>query len=139
VILGDAAHTAHFSIGSGTKLAMEDALALAACLHESPTVAEALTTYEEERKAVVLSTQRAAQASLGWVENPPQYTHQDPVQFGFTIMPRSRRVTYDNLRVRDPEYVSQCESWYATQGGRPDTPPMFQPVTLRAAEGPGLT
>src|SRR3954453_23673810 len=69
VILGAAAHTAHFSIGSGTKLAMEDALALAACLHEEPDVETALATYEEERKAVVLSTQRAAQASLEWFEN----------------------------------------------------------------------
>jgi anthraniloyl-CoA monooxygenase len=140
VILGDAAHTAHFSIGSGTKLAMEDALALAACLHEEPDVATALATYEEERKAVVLSTQRAAQASLEWFENLAQYVHQDPVQFGFNIMTRSRRVTYDNLRVRDPEYVAQCEAWFASAyDGRPTTPPMFQPVTLRASEGPGLT
>jgi anthraniloyl-CoA monooxygenase len=140
VILGDAAHTAHFSIGSGTKLAMEDALALAACLHEEPEVGAALATYEEERKAVVLSTQRAAQASLEWFENLAQYVHQDPVQFGFNIMTRSRRVTYDNLRVRDPEYVARCEAWFAAaHDGRPDTPPMFQPFTLRAAEGPGLT
>src|SRR4051794_27156646 len=114
VILGDAAHTAHFSIGSGTKLAMEDALALAACLHEEPSVEDALTTYEEERKAVVLSTQRAAQASLEWFENLAQYVHQDPTQFGFNIMTRSRRVTYDNLRVRDPEYVARCEAWFAS-------------------------
>jgi anthraniloyl-CoA monooxygenase len=140
VILGDAAHTAHFSIGSGTKLAMEDALALAACLHEAPDAASALKIYEEERKAVVLSTQRAAQASLEWFENLAQYVHQEPVQFGFNIMTRSRRVTYDNLRLRDPEYVARCEQWYAdTSAGLPDTPPMFQPVTLRTAEGPGLT
>jgi anthraniloyl-CoA monooxygenase len=141
VILGDAAHTAHFSIGSGTKLAMEDGLALAACLHESPSVSAALATYEQERKAVVLSTQRAAQASLEWFENLGQYVHQDPVQFGFNIMTRSRRVTYDNLRVRDPEYVARCEAWFGSsiEGGRVNTPPMFQPVTLRAAEGPGLT
>ncbi|MDX6358781.1 MAG: anthraniloyl-CoA monooxygenase, partial [Nocardioidaceae bacterium] len=144
VILGDAAHTAHFSIGSGTKLAMEDALALAACLHEEPDVAgsigRALKVYEEERKAVVLSTQRAAQASLEWFENLAQYVHQEPVQFGFNIMTRSRRVTYDNLRLRDPEYVARCEAWYAEHaGGSAGTPPMFQPVTLRAAEGPGLT
>jgi anthraniloyl-CoA monooxygenase len=149
VILGDAAHTAHFSIGSGTKLAMEDALALAACLHEEPTTAAALTTYEEERKAVVLSTQRAAQASLEWFENLGQYVHQEPTQFAFNIMTRSRRVTYDNLRVRDPEFVARCEAWYAdhvsessVEPGRAETPPMFQPVTLRASGpsgGPGLT
>jgi len=150
VILGDAAHTAHFSIGSGTKLAMEDALALAACLHEEPagpgSIGRALATYEEERKAVVLSTQRAAQASLEWFENLGQYVHQEPTQFAFNIMTRSRRVTYDNLRVRDPEFVARCEAWYAAhvsessvEPGRAETPPMFQPVTLRAAEGPGLT
>ena len=151
VILGDAAHTAHFSIGSGTKLAMEDALALAACLHEEPDTTAALATYEVERKAVVLSTQRAAQASLEWFENLAQYVHQEPMQFAFNIMTRSRRVTYDNLRVRDPEFVARCEAWFAEQPSVVDpaerrqgrvethTPPMFQPVTLRASEGPGLT
>jgi anthraniloyl-CoA monooxygenase len=145
VILGDAAHTAHFSIGSGTKLAMEDALALAACLHEQDTLPAALTTYETERKAVVLSTQRAAQASLEWFENLGQYVHQDPIQFGFNIMTRSRRVTYDNLRLRDPEFVARCDAWYAARVGqelgdlggraanaseRVETPPMFQPARI---------
>ncbi|HET7195770.1 MAG TPA: bifunctional salicylyl-CoA 5-hydroxylase/oxidoreductase [Nocardioides sp.] len=131
VILGDAAHTAHFSIGSGTKLAMEDALALAACLHEHETLPAALTTYEAERKAVVLSTQRAAQASLEWFENLGQYVHQDPIQFGFNIMTRSRRVTYDNLRLRDPEFVARCDEWYADHVGATDVrPPMFQPVRI---------
>ncbi len=78
VLLGDAAHTAHFSIGSGTKLAMEDALALAACLHEQPGVDAALAAYEAERRPVVASTQRAAQASLEWFENIGQYADQDP-------------------------------------------------------------
>ena len=79
VLLGDAAHTAHFSIGSGTKLAMEDALALAACLHEngSAGMQSALAAYEAERRPVVASTQRAAQASLEWFENLGQYTGQD--------------------------------------------------------------
>ena len=132
VILGDAAHTAHFSIGSGTKLAMEDALALAACLHEHPTLDAGLTAYEIERKPVVLSTQRAAQASLEWFENLGQYVDQDPEQFTFNIMTRSRRVTYDNLKVRDPEFVEGIDNWFAkaTPGGQPDTPPMFQPYTL---------
>ena len=106
VLLGDAAHTAHFSIGSGTKLAMEDALALAACLHEQPGVAEGLAAYEAERRPVVASTQRAAQASLEWFENIGQYAGQDPHQFAFNIVTRSRRVTYDNLRLRDPEFVA---------------------------------
>ncbi|RII20505.1 NADPH dehydrogenase [Streptomyces sp. YIM 130001] len=136
ILLGDAAHTAHFSIGSGTKLAMEDALALAACLHEHDTVDTALTEYEAERKAVVLSTQRAAQASLEWFENLGQYVDQDPLQFAFNIMTRSRRVTYDNLRLRDPEFVEDVTTWFAEDNAaaldRPvcDAPPMFQPFRL---------
>jgi anthraniloyl-CoA monooxygenase len=132
VILGDAAHTAHFSIGSGTKLAMEDALALAACLHEHPSLDAALKAYEDERKPVVLSTQRAAQASLEWFENLGQYVGQAPEQFAFNIMTRSRRVTHDNLKVRDPEFVAATDAWFAQSvaGGRPDAPPMFQPFRL---------
>jgi anthraniloyl-CoA monooxygenase len=142
VLLGDAAHTAHFSIGSGTKLAMEDALALAACLHEQPGVSAALDAYEQERRPVVLSTQRAAQASLEWFENLGQYTHQDPIQFAFNILTRSRRVTYDNLRLRDPEYVDAADAWFARHEvergvapAPPETrPPMFQPFRLRGVE-----
>ena len=140
VLLGDAAHTAHFSIGSGTKLAMEDALALAACLHEHEDRVTALEAYEEERKAVVLSTQRAAQASLEWFENVGQYTHQDPMQFAFNIMTRSRRVTYDNLRVRDPDFVARVDESFARSVGRQvghETqvrPPMFQPFRLGELE-----
>ncbi|MGV0718556.1 bifunctional salicylyl-CoA 5-hydroxylase/oxidoreductase [Mycolicibacterium holsaticum] len=132
VLLGDAAHTAHFSIGSGTKLAMEDALALAACLHERPTTEVALEEYEAERKAIVLSTQRAAQASSEWFENLAQYMHQEPMQFAFNIMTRSRRVTYENLRLRDPDFVDEANTWFAAQypAHQPDTPPMFQPFQL---------
>jgi anthraniloyl-CoA monooxygenase len=161
VLLGDAAHTAHFSIGSGTKLAMEDALALAACLHEcaggaaapagapgtpAPDVAAALTAYEAERRPVVASTQRAAQASLEWFENIGQYAGQDPHQFAFNIVTRSRRVSYDNLRLRDPGFVAGLDRWFARQvaaaglvadGLMADglvadaqTPPMFQPFRL---------
>jgi len=92
VLLGDAAHTAHFSIGSGTKLAMEDSLALAACLHEHGTLEAALEAYETERRPVVESTQRAAQASMEWFENIGQYKDQDPVQFCFNLLTRSRRM-----------------------------------------------
>ena len=135
VLLGDAAHTAHFSIGSGTKLAMEDALALAACLHEQPGVDTALAAYEAERRPVVASTQRAAQASLEWFENIGQYADQDPHQFAFNIVTRSRRVTYDNLRLRDPEFVADMDRWFAGQqsdGGQDPhvRPPMFQPFGL---------
>src|SRR6266700_507175 len=148
VLLGDAAHTAHFSIGSGTKLAMEDALALAACLHEQPGVEAALTAYEAERRPVVASTQRAAQASLEWFENIGQYADQDPHQFAFNIVTRSRRVTYDNLRLRDPEFVADMDRWFASAvaldrdpaggsaGAAESRPPMFQPFRLGGLELP---
>ncbi len=141
VLLGDAAHTAHFSIGSGTKLAMEDALALAACLHEHDSISAGLEAYETERKPVVVSTQRAAQASLEWFENLGQYVHQEPPQFAFNILTRSRRVTHENLRLRDPEFVHDVDVWFAGQVSSqqpdvavPGTPPMFQPFRLRELE-----
>ncbi|HEX4726166.1 MAG TPA: bifunctional salicylyl-CoA 5-hydroxylase/oxidoreductase [Jatrophihabitans sp.] len=145
VLLGDAAHTAHFSIGSGTKLAMEDALALVACLQEQPDVPRALAAYEAERRPVVLSTQRAARASLDWFENIGQYVDQTPEQFAFNIVTRSRRITYDNLRLRDPEFVAGMDAWYARQerdrfGGSeqpdddPGRPPMFHPYRLGQLE-----
>jgi len=123
VLLGDAAHTAHFSIGSGTKLAMEDALALAACLHENPDITSALAAYEAERRPVVASTQRAAAASLRWFEDLGRYTEQEPLQFAFNLLTRSRRVTYDNLKLRDPEFVAEVNG--------DTTPPMFRPFQLR--------
>ena len=140
VLLGDAAHTAHFSIGSGTKLAMEDALALAACLREQPNVEQALVAYEQERRPVVASTQRAAQASLEWFENLGQYTRQEPPQFAFNIMTRSRRITRDNLRVRDPEFASRVDQWFAADqlrrghGDGEVRPPLFYPLRLRGLE-----
>jgi anthraniloyl-CoA monooxygenase len=131
VLLGDAAHTAHFSIGSGTKLAMEDALALAACLHEHPDLHEALTAYESERRPVVESTQRAAQASLEWFENIGMYADQEPVQFCFNLLTRSRRITHDNLRTRDPEFADRVEGAFAAaQGADGVVPAMFQPFRL---------
>ncbi len=133
VLLGDAAHTAHFSIGSGTKLAMEDALALAACLHENPTVEAALTAYEIERKPVVESTQRAAQASLEWFENIGMYADQEPAQFVFNLLTRSRRITFANLKDRDHEFADRMESEFARHVGADEVAPaMFQPVSIGA-------
>lgn len=129
VLIGDAAHTAHFSIGSGTKLAMEDALALAACLQEQPDVPAALTAYETERRPVVESTQRAARASLEWFEQVAQYTGQPPLQFAFNLLTRSRRVTHDNLRLRDRGFTDAVERDFGTE---PATPPMFTPFRLGA-------
>ncbi|MCN9242946.1 bifunctional salicylyl-CoA 5-hydroxylase/oxidoreductase [Streptomyces sp. RY43-2] len=128
VLLGDAAHTAHFSIGSGTKLAVEDALALVACLEEHPSLREALTAYEEERRPVVASTQRAARASLEWFENLALYLDQPARQFAFNLLTRSRRVTHDNLRLRDARFTEAVERDF---GCPPGTPPMFTPFRLR--------
>ncbi|MFJ4642046.1 bifunctional salicylyl-CoA 5-hydroxylase/oxidoreductase [Streptomyces bobili] len=128
VLLGDAAHTAHFSIGSGTKLAVEDALALTACLEEHPDLRSALTAYEAERKPVVASTQRAARASLEWFENLALYVDQPPRRFAFNLLTRSRRVTHDNLRLRDPDFTAAVEREF---GCPPGTPPMFTPFRLR--------
>ncbi|GAA3056973.1 bifunctional salicylyl-CoA 5-hydroxylase/oxidoreductase [Streptomyces glomeratus] len=128
VLLGDAAHTAHFSIGSGTKLAVEDALALAACLEEHTSLPDALTAYEEERRPVVASTQRAARASLEWFENLRLYLDQPPRQFAFNLLTRSRRVTHDNLRLRDARFTEAVEGEF---GCPPGTPPMFTPFRLR--------
>ncbi|WP_176732713.1 FAD-dependent monooxygenase, partial [Streptomyces sp. MnatMP-M17] len=128
VLLGDAAHTAHFSIGSGTKLAVEDALALAACIEERPDLPAALAAYESERRPVVASTQRAAAASLRWFEELATYTDQPPRQFAFGLLTRSRRVTHDNLRLRDPGFTRAVEKDF---GCLPGTPPMFTPFRLR--------
>lgn len=130
VLIGDAAHTAHFSIGSGTKLAMDDALTLARNLQEQPSGTAALAAYEAERRPEVISLQRAAQASREWFENVDQYTHQDPQQFAVNLLTRSRRVSYASLRRRDPEFTARAERWFAGAAGGQVRPPMLQPFTL---------
>jgi len=142
VLLGDAAHTAHFSIGSGTKLAMEDSLALAACIFEQPNVAAAIKAYDAERQPVIKSTQRSAQASMEWWEELQQYLGQEVDQFVFNLITRSRRITYDNLRDRDPGFVDNVDRWFLgneiAKGHVPaDTksqPPMFLPFKIRDLE-----
>ncbi len=133
VLLGDAAHTAHFSIGSGTKLAMEDAVALAWAFrtHGADALATALAAYQAERRPVVESTQRAAQASLEWFEGISRYVGQERMQFAFNLLTRSRRVTYDNLRLRDPEFVGEVDERFANDAGFSVRPPMFMPLRLR--------
>ncbi|MEV5679060.1 bifunctional salicylyl-CoA 5-hydroxylase/oxidoreductase [Streptomyces sp. NPDC052069] len=131
VLIGDAAHTAHFSIGSGTKLAVEDALALAASLEEQPDLPTALAAYETERRPVVASTQRAAAASLRWFEELATYVDQPPRRFAFNLLTRSRRVTHDNLRLRDASFTAAVEEEF---GCPPGTPPMFTPLRLRGLE-----
>ncbi|MFJ6760518.1 bifunctional salicylyl-CoA 5-hydroxylase/oxidoreductase [Streptomyces sp. NPDC091273] len=129
-LLGDAAHTAHFSIGSGTKLAVEDALALAeAVAGADGDVPAALAAYEAARRPAVASTQRAAAASRAWFEEIAGYVDQPARQFAFNLLTRSRRVTHDNLRLRDERFARAVERDF----GCPDehTPPMFTPLTLR--------
>ncbi len=137
VLLGDAAHTAHFSVGSGTKLAMEDAIALSSALRAQPNLDRALAAYEAERRPVVESTQRAARTSQEWFEGVRRYVPLDPERFAFQLMTRSQRITYDNLRLRDRDFVGRSLEtfWLGTEAAvRPDdpaTPPLFYPFRLR--------
>ena len=140
VLLGDAAHTAHFSVGSGTKLAMEDAIALATALKVERSIPAALASYEASRRPQVESLQRAAQASLEWFESAERYHDTEPLQFAFNLLTRSLRITHENLKLRDPTLVMQVDRWFAEQAGRqsgrpvavdPCPPPLFTPYRLR--------
>ena len=133
VLMGDAAHTAHFSIGSGTKLAMEDAIGLAAAVAKHRNVPEALAAYEAARRPQVDAIQRAAQTSLEWFEDVERYAGRlDPLQFAFSMLTRSMRITHTNLKVRDPAFVARIDAGFAAKGGAPAaTPPMFVPFKLR--------
>lgn len=136
VLLGDAAHTVHFTIGSGTKLAMEDAIGLADAFARNATVEEALVYYERGREPVIEAMQEAARESYTWFENLPRYADLDPTQFMFNFLTRSGRISYDNVRVRDARFGQRVDQWYAA-GGREDArlvvapPPMFAPLRLR--------
>ncbi len=155
VLVGDAAHTAHFSVGSGTKLAMEDSIALAQSLRDHASIPDALAAYEAARRPGVESLQRAAQASLEWFEETERYMDVEPLEFAFTLLTRSLRVTHENLKLRDPILVARVDAWYAAKaarqsGGAPEPvrsaplaeapapsptaaapPPLFTPFRLR--------
>ena len=137
VLRGDAAHTAHFSVGSGTKLAMEDAIELSRVLQGATDVAAALATYEEQRRPGVASVQRAAQASLEWFEATERYDDLEPLQFAYSLLTRSLRITHENLRTRDPAFVERVERWFADKAGvapvpgRRSPPPFLTPFKLR--------
>lgn len=139
VLLGDALHTAHYSIGSGTKLAMEDAIALADALKGTESVPAAFEAFETARREEVEKTQHAADVSLIWTEQPHRYWHMDTLQAAFSMLTRSKQVTYDNLRLRDPALIDRVDAWFAArlrdQGfdvpGEPPPPPMFTPFRLR--------
>ena len=110
VLIGDALHTAHFSIGSGTKLAIEDAIALAESFQQNPNVSEALTHFTETRRPVILDYQAAAFESMLWFENAAQYMHLSPLELAFSLMTRSGRVSYEDLKRRDPAFIRAYES-----------------------------
>ncbi|MDB5549021.1 MAG: dehydrogenase [Tardiphaga sp.] len=139
VLIGDAKATAHFSIGSGTKLAMEDAIALSDALAREPDVASALDAYEHGRREEVEKTQHAADVSLVWFEHVDRFWDFDPVQFAFGVMTRSKAITYDNLRLRAPGFVAEADKAFAKQVRaqgfdveiEQPVAPMFQPLRLR--------
>jgi anthraniloyl-CoA monooxygenase len=137
VLLGDAAHTAHFSIGSGTKLAMEDSIALVDALRRHGDLGTALNDYEMERQPVVERFQEAALESAGYFEHVSRYAAFDPRQFAFNLLTRSRRITYVNLTQRDPDLVRTVDSWFAAAATgsadgavRLSPPPMFAPLRI---------
>lgn len=136
VLLGDAVHTAHFSIGSGTKLAMEDAIALANALEQHSSLETALNEYELERKPVVETFQRAARESQTYFETIKRYLALEPMQFAFQLLTRSGRISYDDLRLRDPRFGDTIDRWYAQHACnetpvRIAPPPLFAPLRLR--------
>lgn len=142
VLLGDAKASAHFSIGSGTKLAMEDAIALADAMAKAPDIKAALDVYQLGRREEVEKTQHAADVSLVWFEHVDRFWDFDPVQFAFGVMTRSKAITYDNLKLRAPDFVAEVEKSFARQvrsngfNVSTDKPmvPLFQPFRLREME-----
>jgi anthraniloyl-CoA monooxygenase len=133
VLIGDAAHTAHFGIGSGTKLAMEDAMSLAGCLpNEKAGLNSALQQYQEVREVEALKLQSAARNRMEWFEQVERYVHLEPEQFTYSLLTGSQRIGHENLKVRDAEYVQGVETWFAGLNGddRP-LPPMFTPFIVR--------
>jgi anthraniloyl-CoA monooxygenase len=137
VLMGDAAHTAHYSIGSGSRLAMEDAIDLAGRLGTEP-LAGALAAYQQARQLEVTRLQSAARNSMEWFENLSRYQHLDAEQFAYALLTRSQRVSHENLRLRDPGYVDDIETWFARRASDDPTanrrPPMFTPFRLRGVE-----
>ncbi|HYD36782.1 MAG TPA: bifunctional salicylyl-CoA 5-hydroxylase/oxidoreductase [Allosphingosinicella sp.] len=136
ILLGDAAHTAHFSIGSGTKLALEDAIKLAEVLNRPGLSRErALEEYREERNLEVLKLQNSARNSTEWFETVERYLHFEPIQFAYSLLTRSQRVSHENLRLRDKPWLEGVERWFQSKAlGVPvndPAPPMFAPYRLR--------
>ncbi len=138
VLMGDAAATAHFSVGSGTKLALESAIALADYLQSEPDMPAAFARYEDERRTEVLRLQSAARNSTEWFEQVERYLHLDPLQFTYSLLTRSQRISHENLRLRDSAWLESAEKWFEAKatGQTPNRgrPPMFVPFRLRGLE-----
>ncbi|MYN47356.1 bifunctional salicylyl-CoA 5-hydroxylase/oxidoreductase [Pseudoduganella sp. FT93W] len=148
VLMGDAAHTAHYSIGSGTKLALEDAIELARCFAHTDDTASALETYQRVRAVEVIKLQSAARNSMEWFENVERYTALEAPQFAYSMLTRSQRLSHENLRLRDAAYVEDYERWFARRAyaaaglavpvtwgaatpNETAPPPMFTPLKVR--------
>ncbi|MEJ2311026.1 MAG: bifunctional salicylyl-CoA 5-hydroxylase/oxidoreductase [Gemmatimonadales bacterium] len=143
VLIGDAAHTAHFSVGSGTRLAMIDAIELSrAIVDNCGDMTRALPAYEEARRPGVDSLQRAAKTSMMWFEGTERYMDTEPIQFAFNLITRSLRITHENLRMRDPAFLEKVDAWFARRAAEqagtapparsaPPPPPMFNPFRVR--------
>ncbi|WP_428929269.1 bifunctional salicylyl-CoA 5-hydroxylase/oxidoreductase [Marinibacterium sp. SX1] len=135
VLLGDASATAHFSIGSGSKLGMESAIALADELNSGKPLNAALQDYQDERKLQVLRVTSAARNSTEWFEEVERYLELDMMQFNYALLTRSQRISHENLRLRDPEWLGSAEAWFQAQAGSNSTRrPMFAPFRLRDME-----
>ncbi|MEX0365090.1 MAG: bifunctional salicylyl-CoA 5-hydroxylase/oxidoreductase [Ruegeria sp.] len=137
VLMGDAAATAHFSIGSGSRLAFDSAISLANYLHSEPTMEQAFQRYQDERRLEVLRLQSAARNSLEWFEQVERYLDMDPVQFNYALLTRSQRISHENLRLRDGAWLNGAEGWFQTRSGGASEPvraPMFAPYRLRGME-----
>jgi anthraniloyl-CoA monooxygenase len=135
VLLGDASATAHFSIGSGTKLALESAISLAKHVSDDKDLTTAFEKYEEARRLEVLRLQSAARNSVEWFEDVERYLDLDPVQLNYSMLTRSQRISHENLRERDPKWLEGAEKWFLDQAGAdsngPVRAPMFAPFQLR--------
>lgn len=142
VLIGDAAHTAHFSIGSGTKLAMEDAIALSTAISSDESLDQSLQKYQDERSIEALKIQNAARNSMEWFEQIKRYTRLEPTQFAYSLLTRSQRVSHENLRLRDSAYLEGVERWFASKASESEAeshiqsdtsppPPLFTPYRMR--------
>ncbi len=134
VLMGDAAATGHFSIGSGSRLAFDSAISLAELLHSEPDMKSAFECYQEDRRLEVLRLQSAARNSLEWFEDIERYFDLDPIQFNYSLLTRSQRISHENLRLRDKKWLEKAEGWFQERAGAPKgtvRAPMFAPYKLR--------